>query len=314
MRTIRLLALLAVSSLFALISAAQQITQTGLNQDPEKAVITAKDVGLFWSAYDLWLNRDHGAADKLAAVLQREYLDKGSDGVKGFIPHRILSADHLAQSILGNRSYYESVRANTEKMEAFIPDIRKNFRAFKEMYPEARFPAVYFVIGAQSSGGTSTDAGLIIGSEMFGNGPEYLVQLSDVVPMVIHELIHFQQKGTGEDLLSAALLEGGADFVAELVVGRHIDESNKSFGDSHEEELWRQFEHDIQSGGKIGDWMYVYKPKNGKPRDLGYYMGYKICQSYYEISTDKREALKTITEMRSPKEILAGSGYDKRFH
>lgn len=298
----------------ALPASAQNAASPALNHDPDAAVITAADVRLFWSAYDLWLIRELGAPEKLAGVLQSEYLDKGSAGVKAFIPGRIESADNLARVILQHRDYYDAVRHNTEQMENFIPGIRKGLRALQRLYPEASFPAVYFVIGAQSSGGTSSGNALIIGSEMFGEGKRYLVQLSDVVPMVMHELAHFQQKDHSKsDLLNSAMREGGADFIAELVAGRHIDEFNKSYGDSHEQDLWRRFQADIKAGGKIENWMYVFEPKDGAPRDLGYYMGYKICQSYYQISKDKAAALKTIIEMRSPEHILKDSKYGDRF-
>lgn len=59
--------------------------------------------------------------------------------------------------------------------------------------------------------------------------------------------------------------------------------------------------------------MYDGHPKDGTPRDLGYYMGYKICQSYYQIAKDKAAALKTIIEMESPEQILKASRYGDRF-
>jgi len=315
MRSIRLLVLLAVVfHLFAKLLNAQPATTPELNHDPDKALISANDVHLFWSAYDLWLSREHAAPDKLAGVLQQEYLDKGSPGVKDFVPGRIRSADYLAKVILSQRSYYDSVRRNTEQMKNFIPEIRKYFHRLKKLYPDAAFPAVYFVVGARSSGGTSSADALIIGSEMFGDGPTYFVQLSDVVPMVIHESAHFQQKDHSKnDLFNNAMREGGADFVAELVTGRHINEANKPYGDSHEQELWQRFQHDVKSGAEIGNWMGVFNTTNGEPRDLGYYMGYKICQSYYQIHSDKQQALKTIVEMLSPEEILSQSGYAQRF-
>ncbi|HEU5414402.1 MAG TPA: DUF2268 domain-containing putative Zn-dependent protease [Candidatus Angelobacter sp.] len=315
MRSIRLLALLAaVCTLFPTSVNPQEGATPQLNHDPDKALISANDVRLFWSAYDLWLNREHGAPEKLAEVLQHEYLDKGSQGLKGFVPGRIRSAEYLAKVVLSQRSYYESVRHNTEQMENFIPEIRKYFLWLKKLYPDAAFPSVYFVIGAQNSGGTSSADALIIGSEMFGNGPNYFVQMSDVVPMVIHESAHFQQKDHSKnDLFNNAMREGGADFVAELVTGRHINEANKPYGDSHEQELWQRFQHDVKSGAEIGNWMGVFNTTNGEPRDLGYYMGYKICQSYYQIHSDKQQALKTIVEMQSPEEILSQSGYRQRF-
>ena len=290
----------------------QQQTRPALNQDPNAATISANDVRLFWSAYDLWLKQEHAAPDKLAETLQREYLDKGSQGVKGFIRDRIVSADHLAKVILKDRSYYEGVRLSSEKMEKFIPEIQKNLRTLKSIYPEAAFPSVYFVIGARNSGGTSTGNGLIIGSEMFGEGPIYPVPLSDVASIVVHELTHFQQKGSDNTLLRAAMREGAADFISEMVAGRSINDRIKSYGDSHEQELWRRFQQDVKSGAKVGTWMYN-QPPDGSPNDLGYYMGYKICQSYYQITADKLQAIKTIIEMRSPEDILAKSSYEKRF-
>lgn len=315
MRSTLVLVLLAALSFVNTTVCAQQTTMPELNHDPDEALITADDVRLFWSAYDLWLNREHAAPEKLAEVLQHEYLDKGSEGVKAFIPRpRIVSADNLARVILAHRNYYERTRLNTEQIKDFIPEIRNNFRVLKRLYPDASFPAVYFVIGARSSGGTSSENALIIGSEMFGNGKEYFVQLSDVVPMVIHESAHFQQRDhSKDDLFNNVMREGGADFVAELVTGRHINEANKPYGDSHEQELWQRFQHDIKSGAKAGNWMGVFQPSNGEPRDLGYYMGYKICQSYYQIHADKQQALKDIIEMKSPEKILAGSAYEKRF-
>jgi hypothetical protein len=307
--------LFATITLCSLVAGQEQAT-TDLNQfnhDPDAAVISATDVRLFWGAYDIWQKREHGDSVKLAAVLQQEYLDKGSQGLNDFIPNRIVSPDHLAKVVLSHRKEYEAARHYSEQMETYIPEIRKSLQALQKLYPEATFPAVYFVIGALNSGGTSSSRGLIIGSEMFGDEKQSPVQLSDVVPVVIHELVHFQQKGNDAGLLRAAMREGGADFVAELAAGRHPDEFLKAFGDSHEQEIWRRFQHDVKSNNKVGEWMYVFDPTDGAPKDLGYYMGYKICQSYYQNATDKAKAIKTIIEMASPEDILAKSAYEKRF-
>src|SRR5471030_792703 len=57
------------------------------------AQLATGDVALFYRVYDA----AHGKPD--AATLQRDYLDAGSDGLRDFIPYRILSADQLAQQI-----------------------------------------------------------------------------------------------------------------------------------------------------------------------------------------------------------------------
>lgn len=283
------------------------------NHDPDAAIISTADVGLFWNAFDIWQKREHGDPARLAAILQQEYLDKGSQGVQDFIPNRIVSADNLAKVVLAHPTEYELSHHYSSQMQAHVPEIRKALHGLKNIYPEARFPAVYFVIGAKNSGGTSSDHGLIVGAEMFGDQPGYPLQLSEVAPLVTHELVHFQQKGDDNGLLRAAMREGGADFVAELAAGRHASESIKAYGDSHEEELWHRFQQDVKSDNKVGEWMYVSHPTDGAPKDLGYYIGYKICQSYYQKATDKAKAIKTIVEMESPEQILKDSSYEKRF-
>jgi hypothetical protein len=282
------------------------------NHDPQTAVISTTDIDLFWQAYDEWNATANSAPDQLAAILDRDYIKKGSQGVQDFIPDRIISGDKLAQMILKDPKYYEGVRANTEKMQSFAPEIRKGFEHLKQIYPDAIFPPVYFVIGRRNSGGTDSDNGLIIGAEMFADTGSR-VHLTEVVCIVIHELIHYQQQAQGEDLTAQVMKEGAADFIAELITGNQIDEDTKPYGDSHEEELWSKFQEDTKKND-LKPWLYNGGDKNRVgPPDLGYYMGYKICQSLYQISVDKAAALKTIIAMKDPKAIIEQSAYSQRF-
>jgi hypothetical protein len=283
------------------------------NHDPEKALITADDLKLFWHAYDDWVHNMGADPARLADALQKEYLDEGSQGVKDFTPGRIESAQYLSSTVLKYRSYYESVRKNNDLIQNALPEIREKFRELKRLYPDAVFPPVYFVIGALNSGGTASSHGLMIGAEMLSE-QNPLVPTTDAVAIVMHELMHFQQKHPDTDLLATCLREGGADFVAELVAGRHIIERNKPYGDSHEEDLWIKFQQDIKRTDRSSDWLYNYDKKGRVgPPDLGYYMGYKITQALYQSAKDKTSALKLIIEMRDPKKIFAISQYGKRF-
>jgi uncharacterized protein YjaZ len=47
-----------------------------------------------------------------------------------------------------------------------------------------------------------------------------------------------------------------------------------------------------------------------KPCDLGYYVGYRIVQAYYNKAADKKQALAHILTLRDPKAFLAESGYE----
>jgi hypothetical protein len=50
-----------------------------------------------------------------------------------------------------------------------------------------------------------------------------------------------------------------------------------------------------------------------RPKDLGYYMGYRIAQAYYDSASDKREAIRDILAIRDAHEFLKKSGYAERF-
>jgi hypothetical protein len=284
------------------------------NHDPEKALITGDDVTLFWAAYDHWKNDLKGDPAKLPEALQTGYLDKGSQGVKDFMVGRIENAKHLSAVVLKNRAYFEGLRrGNNELVQNALPELHKDFRELKRLYPDAVFPPVYFVIGALSTGGTQSSHGLIIGAEMLSDQNPVL-PLTDVVALVMHELVHFQQIHPDNDLLARCMREGTADFVAELVSGHNLNSRNKIYGDSHEEQLWVKFQQDTARNEHEDDWLYNYFKKDRVgPPDLGYYMGYKISQALYESAKDKSATLRMIIEMRDPQKIYELSGYGKRF-
>src|SRR5471032_2156905 len=73
-----------------LMSATMAAVQFAGSAGAAMAQLETSDVALFYRVYDA----AHGKPD--AATLQRDYLDAGSDGLRDFIPYRILSADQLA--------------------------------------------------------------------------------------------------------------------------------------------------------------------------------------------------------------------------
>lgn len=286
-----------------------------LSRDPERAPISVADVALFWRAYDEWA-KVGSAPEQLAGILQKEYLDKASEGVRDFTPNRIVDARSLAEKILEDRNYYERARPYAGRIAALEPEIRAIYRRFREWYPEARFPALYFVVGRRNSGGMSSPRALIIGTEMFGDEKARL-RFDVMTPMVAHELMHYQQQSSeekGSGFLATCIREGSADFLAERLAGRHINEGIKSYGDSHERELWEQFQLDLQKKDGHRAWLYNGRdPNRVGPPDLGYYLGYKITQAFYQASADRAAALRVIIEMRDPEMILKESRYADRF-
>src|SRR5258706_5686208 len=107
-------------------------------------------------------------------------------------------------------------------------------------------------------------------------------QVSHLPNIVAHELIHFQQspQGIAPTLLDQALREGGADFIGELISGGTINRVQRAYGDAHEQDLWAEF-RPAMNGKDVSRWLFQGDRSKDRPADLGYYIGFKICESYY---------------------------------
>jgi uncharacterized protein YjaZ len=187
-------------------------------------------------------------------------------------------------------------------------------------------PDIYFVIGRMSSGGTTSSDRILIGTEMYGRTPDMPLEelgswhrtvlrpIEDVRQIVAHELIHTQQRRIEGDgsLLATALREGIADFVAELVTGGNINEHLKGWAEPREEELWTEFRARMDGDDYTG-WLYGGDESGDRPADLGYWMGYRIAQAYYDHSGDEQAAIREILTLQDPHAFLEKSGYARRF-
>ena len=317
---------LSLLLLFAVVySAAQNARQSPdkaekkINRDPEAVRIVTSDIDNFWKAYDA------ARPDYCFGVFQREYFDKGSDGLKAFKRARINQCSFI-ETLASHPRYYVSIRESTLRINSMKEPIQASFRKLKSLYDDAVFPDVYFLIGCMNSGGTTADAGLLIGAEMYGRTPntpeeemdDWLRQVTkpvDLVPHIVaHELIHYQQKyPAGEQtLLRASIKEGGADFIAELISGKHINTHLHEYGNPKERELWTEFRREM-NGTNLSNWLYQGDQAKGKPPDLGYYVGYKICEAYYRAAKDKKQAVKDIPEIKDFNQFLKDSAYDAKF-
>ena len=286
---------------------------------PDSARIVTEDVPRFWAAVDA------STPETRAEVLQRVYLDAGTPGLQDFVAKRIESAARLAAAYDGAPRYYASARASTLRLGEMEPAIRQAFARLEALYPDAVFPDVYFVVGRLSTGGVTSGRGLLIGAEMYGRTAELPVDelngwlravlrpAEDVVHIVAHELVHYQQDNARDTtLLAAALSEGVADFVAELVSGAHVNPAAHAWADPREAALWCEFRARMHGGGVRG-WMYEGERDDGRPADLGYWMGYRIARAYHERAADKTAALREMLRIRDARAFLAASGYAERF-
>ncbi|WP_025605507.1 DUF2268 domain-containing putative Zn-dependent protease [Pontibacter actiniarum] len=285
--------------------------------------LITSDVDLFWQAFDKL--KTAPTKEDSVQVLEQEYIQKGSPGVAQFTPSRIRSAAYLQRVISRHPRYYTQLRSHTRKLKMAVPKMQAHYQRLQELYPETNIARVYFVVGALNSGGTIVQDP-VVGVDMFGLYPNTPVdELNDwlkavLKPMeqidliVIHEMIHILQKGSKEEdtLLGLSIGEGAADFVAKLAADSHVNEQVHAYGSRHERELWEEFKAQMH-GQDYSRWLYNGQNSPDRPADLGYYVGYKICEAYYSKATDKKQAVRDILNIQDYAAFLEQSGYALSF-
>ena len=294
--------------------------------DPDQAVFVTSDIEHFWKAFD-----DGGSTGALAPF-QTEYLDPASPGLKDFIASRTVTATSLSLMVRAYPRYFADIRASTLRLatdDEVQGRIRDGYRKIRDMYAPAVFPPVTFLIGRFSTGGTTSSNGMLVGLEFYAiTASTPLDELAkfqrdnvhplDSLPVIVaHEHTHVLQERAGgvatrrnKTLLDQSLLEGSADFVAYLVTGGNINARLMSYALPREHDLWGEFELAMH-GTDTSQWLYNQgNETTDRPGDLGYFIGYRIAEAFYERATDKRLALKAIIEVADSDMFLAQSGYE----
>lgn len=290
-----------------------------VNHDPNAARLVTSDIPNFWRAFD------RASLTSAADLLQREYLDAGSLGLRDFTRSRIQTGHALAATVAARPRYYAAIRENTMALDttpSIKESIRAAFRRLKALYPEAVFPDVYFLIGRLNSAGTTSPNGLLIGVEMNARDPGTPVdelsnweravtgQIATLQHIVAHELVHVQQVSgnASQTLLAQALREGSADFIGELISGGTINRLQRTYGDAHERNLWEEFSTGMH-GTDTSRWLFQGDRSIDRPADLGYYIGYKICETFYRGATNKPDAVRQILQVTDADAFLRRSNY-----
>ncbi|MGH1364799.1 MAG: TPR end-of-group domain-containing protein [Calditrichia bacterium] len=293
-----------------------------LNSDPELATIITKDIHHFWQAYDLQA-KDSSNTD---TIFKEYYFDKASNGMQDYMGAKVSSIDYFIKHIKLHPKLYASIRENTLKVDDYKTEIRKSFRTFKAIYPAAKFPDVYFVIGAFTSGGTVSPSGLLIGTNQMSDGEnvnteeldfgaKLLMSKSEFLPNIVsHELIHFQQDGMKKDsiTLGYVIKEGMADFIGELISGETANKKIFDWTKGKENQIWTDFKKDMYFN-RYNNWIANYSTasEDSYP-DLGYWIGYEICKSYYENAKDKNQAIYDMLHIKDYQTFLADSKWEAK--
>lgn len=268
--------------------------------------IVITDVDRFYALYDA------ASGQPTAEQLQR-YIDNGSAGLRHFAVARRITGARIAEAIAARPQIYTDAR----RCAAVLPRVRQRLDAalhdLGRLYPAARFPSVTVAVGRGRPVGIGGPAtGVQIGLEALCAADFLNPDVEDrFVHVLAHEFVHVQQSQALVDtenptVLQLALVEGIAEFVAELISGDVAYSHLRATVAGREAEIEQAFLADIDKTD-LSDWLH--NATAGDPGDLGYWVGYRIARAYYQNARDQREAIRDMLEMTDPRAFLAASGW-----
>ncbi|UVI39402.1 hypothetical protein [Qipengyuania spongiae] len=258
--------------------------------------------------------------------LQTRYLDPGSYGISIFTPNRIQNAENLAAKIAEHPEIYsKAIDVCLPLAKSATPELRSIYLGLHGALPNTKLPQVYFVFGANNSGGTAGPGAQVLGLEVLCRISETPDDFrKSLRHFFAHETVHVLQDDAGlsfgdDILLRSALVEGAADFIAQLVTGQNGDPAQSSWANAHGPMLWQQFAKDIsitraskepgENGTPTNDAFFRWignagETKNGWPGELGYWIGAQIWQKVYDAASDKRTVLREMLTIENPRAVL----------
>lgn len=278
---------------------------------PRKSVKTS-DIALFWNAFDQ-VQKTSDTLKQLE-IVRNEFIQKGSPGLKAIMQARRYTPEEYLKVMKAYPRFWKSIRRNTLKADQFARDIEQGVEKLRAIYPSLRPAAIYFTVGAFRTGGTTLNDQVLIGSEIamadssiptqeFGQNLSHLSPyfhtnpIRELVFLNVHEFVHTQQKSSiGQSLLAQTVLEGAAEFVATLALGRPSPNPPISYGKTHHEAIREAFEREMFSTN-FDNWLWNNTENAFHMRDLGYYVGYAICENFYLRMGKTNEAIRQIIEL-----------------
>ncbi len=263
------------------------------------------DLENFWIAYDSIQSVSDTTLQK--KYFEQLYLDKASPGLESIIELRRYSTQEYLTAINSYPDFWQSIRTNTNRIEEFLPEIRSDLKKLKSFYPQLTESTIYFTIGAFRTNGTIDGNRILIGCELSLGDSSTIIRefpswrqafyqnykpLDNLALLITHEYIHTQQKThPSADLLSICIYEGVAEFISCIATGKPSNTPAIEFGKNNTEKVVDKFIEDMFLEAYIYNWLWGENRNELKVRDLGYYIGYEICERYYEKSSNKEQAL-----------------------
>jgi uncharacterized protein YjaZ len=272
-------------------------------------IVNTTDAERFFDVYD----SNHGVLN--AEILQREYFDHATQGLVEFSKLRRVSAESVARKLKADPALYLKARECVSTMPKVRTRLESALSELRRSYVDAKMAPLHIVVGHGKPVAVGNPTGAYIGLEALCAWTVPNPNVEDrFVHVIAHEYVHVQQPRAAQSeeqasVLLAALMEGGAEFVAELISGSVAYQHFVAATSGKELAIETQFLKDIDAPAMGSRWVFNGLGTPEEPGDLGYWVGYRICKSYYLKAKDKRKALREIIELKDLRAILDGSGW-----
>lgn len=269
--------------------------------------IHIEDVHLFYRVYDA--TGGHPTAEQL----QTDYLDAGSEGLHTLARMRNVTGVRIAETLAKRPEMYVNARRCMAALPGVKTRVEKSLRKLHELYPPAKVMPITIALSRGKPVAIGSPAsGVQVSLEALCDTEWLYPDVEDrFVYVIAHEFAHVQQVQALVDdehpsVLEMSIIEGAAEFVGELISGKVSNPHMGAGTAGREKEIETRFVAD-QDKTDISDWLYNSTPT--EPKDLGYWVGYRIVKAYYRHANDKKLALREILQMNDPKAFLAKSGW-----
>lgn len=304
---------------------------SAISQQDRYRIIT-QDVLNFWEAVDsLKENSD------TTQVFQRLVIDRATKEFQVFIRKWKITAKDYAYQFRQYPNFYRTLRNNTIKLIQDENLIRQTIENFRKIYPNYVDASVCISIGNFKTGGNiaivhedrlihnklvyigleyhGLDSSTIIGE--LPDAIQDYVSRSNFYTTIIHELVHIQQHTHGRktkktyyanNVATAILREGIPDFISQLVYPSGNNGNHYHYGMQHEENLKAKLKNEIY-GSDFSYWIYNTNTVSNQPRDLGYFMGSRIANSYFKNFSSTPINVTYLIEIKSAKKFIKTSKY-----
>jgi hypothetical protein len=281
-----------------------------LNAQAPAIDIVTDDVERFFSVYEA------AAGRPTAQQIQRDYLDRGTAGLRHLARVRNLTGERIAQANAAEPALYINARACLPVLPRVRARLARTFERLLAMYPAAQRPPVTILVSrGRPLALAGPGNGVQVALEGMCSTAAARVLDPDVderfVHVIAHEYIHAQQApalADTEDLtvLQRSLLEGIAEFAGELISGGIAHAGIAPSAKGRERDIETRFAASIDSKD-LSAW--VDNTTADEVGQLGYWVGYRIAKAHYRRASDKRAAFRAMIEMTDARAFLAASGW-----